>query len=104
MSAHTPKNPENRCLLSFLASLMACFSYSLFRFFVPTVRKPQQYQMRGRTRNYVKPQLPGAALVTLVGALLWFSSSFDRTHGLSLSIPPHSVAVLLRRFHITVTP
>ncbi len=41
MSAHTTKNLENRCLLSFLASLMACFSYSLFRFFVPTVRKPQ---------------------------------------------------------------
>ena len=41
MSAHTPKNLENRCPLSFLASLMACFSYSLFRFFVPTVRKPQ---------------------------------------------------------------
>jgi hypothetical protein len=40
MSAPPPKNSENRCLLSFLASLMTRFSYSFFQLPVPTSRKP----------------------------------------------------------------
>jgi hypothetical protein len=62
MSAHTPKNLENRCLLSFLVSLMACFSYSLFRFFVPTVRKPLQEPPRSQ-HVHQQTQAPGARIV-----------------------------------------
>ena len=41
-SAQRPKIRENRCLLSFLASGMTYFSYSLFQLPVPTSRKPQK--------------------------------------------------------------
>ncbi len=40
MPAKLPKNLENRCLISLLASHMAHLSYSLFQVSVPTSRKP----------------------------------------------------------------